>query len=48
MFVMLNMVKNFTESIDKKREVLRLSPKNGIVTQSSVGGKEVIFDSIGI
>ena len=28
MFVILNEVKNFTESTDKKREILRLSPQN--------------------
>ena len=36
MFVMLNEVKKFTESIDRKREILRLSPQNGIVTQSLI------------
>jgi hypothetical protein len=36
MFVMLNEVNNFTELTDKKRESLRLSPQNGIVTQSLI------------
>jgi hypothetical protein len=36
MFVMLNEVNNFTESTDKKREILRLSPQNGIVTQALI------------
>ena len=36
MFVILNEVKNFTESMGKKIEILRLSPQNGIVTQSSI------------
>ena len=34
MLVILIEVKNFTGSIDKKREILRLSPQNNIETQS--------------